>query len=1449
MRTHYSTLRRGRAGGVSVVMAIVIALLLLSALIVSFSGTAPAGGASIQPPAPGQSGGAAEGGATATPAPAINGRGVSVDVPNPADIPPTSTPLPVEVIVDTGEGAPASEMTDATVEGGVDATLAAPVDQPTEVPPQFLSIPAVPLTVMFTTTSFSGVSSLTTTFTDATTPLGQATTYAWEFGNGQTATTAGPHIITYTAPGVYTVVLTASDGYTGGTYEQQVVVFDPGDVPVASFVYTISPPDLGTGLTQVCFDPFLTTGQIDSYAWYFSFVPGSGAPDFTLTAPTPVCYNYPQGDFLASLIVTGAMGRSSTRQELISVPPLPTLTPTFTPTFTPSPTMTLTPEPCTVAVNDEIGTATLVTGPGTYQQSDIFCATSNVTDTPQGNGGTSNSVWFSYTPVADITITLDASFSSYFAYIGAYDAGTLSPINGGAGSLTISLSGGESVLFMITADLPFQVVDPTTLVLTITEQVTCTPVVNDAFSGAIGVADGGVYTEPLVACATVEAPTLACGSTGSAQYSTWFSYTAGATDEVFRVNTFGSTYDTVLEIFDAADTLLDCNDDSSGLQSSLVRSLSPGESIKIRVSAYDSGSCDPLDATSCTQVVNVSADPVTACGAVPNDEASGAFVVPPLSTGIPYINTQTDINCATTNAVSPVDPVQDGSSTRSVWYAYTVGPVDEDLFASTFGASYSTALGVYTLSGGVFTPEVVNPFGNLNFTAAAGTTYYFQVTASDDSQINQTSDLEFYLVKELVCAPIANDEAAGAFPILAGQTLNQSSDDIRCATIGMDVAIDPDRTCAEVTPYNSVWYAFTPNVSQVFNVTTNGSQYDTVLTLHDSASLAETACDDNGSVFYPASSLTFNGTAGTTYYLRVTAIDEFECGGDSEGTPESADGPSSGPVFCGLTLNVSPELIAPTATPFGSLRASFTPSVFSGVGTTPVCFTDTSITAPPGNTIVSWNWDFGGGQTSTEQNPCVNFTTVGTFTITLNVTSSLGLSGRASNTVRVIQLGNNQTFFVIQQPTATPSPTVTVVPDTPTPFATNTVAPTPIATATPIPPEGRFINSAICGGNSGGGGFPAVNVNPCGPDISVPRPPNWQPPTENPAVVIESEQPQCPALIYHTNRNGGWELFRLGDIPNVPNAPDNLSQGNDPLYSSFSPSLNPTRGLFVFTTDRDGNWELYLGSLDGRPPVRLTYNRSAADLDPEWSPRGDLIAYETTRDGNWNIYTVNVNTGEERQITSDPDSDVNASFAPDGLRLLFVSDRDGLWQIYEADLTTGAERRISDGSGDDFDPVYSPDGTRLLFRSNRDGVERVYTMNADGTGVEAISPEGSTASNAVWSANSRYVAFQALVGGDQEIFVYDTETGETRQITDNDVDDQAPTWRCDSTEVVFMSNAEGDNDLYQVNALPMDADPVSVPAGALRLTNDPAEDQYPVSQPGDEAGSRQGRLPIGTRNR
>ncbi|MDW8332564.1 MAG: PKD domain-containing protein, partial [Cyclobacteriaceae bacterium] len=52
-------------------------------------------------------------------------------------------------------------------------------------------------------------------------------------------------------------------------------------------------------------------------------------------------------------------------------------------------------------------------------------------------------------------------------------------------------------------------------------------------------------------------------------------------------------------------------------------------------------------------------------------------------------------------------------------------------------------------------------------------------------------------------------------------------------------------------------------------------------------------------------------------------------------------------------------------------------------------FTDTSSVAPPGN-IVQWNWNFGDGGTSTNQNPAHSYTSTGSFNVQLIVTTQHG---------------------------------------------------------------------------------------------------------------------------------------------------------------------------------------------------------------------------------------------------------------------------------------------------------------------------------------------------------------------------------------------------------------------------------------------------------------------------
>jgi PKD repeat protein len=96
-----------------------------------------------------------------------------------------------------------------------------------------------------------------------------------------------------------------------------------------------------------------------------------------------------------------------------------------------------------------------------------------------------------------------------------------------------------------------------------------------------------------------------------------------------------------------------------------------------------------------------------------------------------------------------------------------------------------------------------------------------------------------------------------------------------------------------------------------------------------------------------------------------------------------------------------------------SLIASFVANPWQAVAPRTICFTDTSTTSRDG--IISWEWTFQDGvpANSTEQNPCVNFTTTGDKTVTLRVNDGL-LNGRAENKVTLFALVDQSADFDVE---------------------------------------------------------------------------------------------------------------------------------------------------------------------------------------------------------------------------------------------------------------------------------------------------------------------------------------------------------------------------------------------------------------------------------------------------
>ncbi|MCS7160635.1 MAG: hypothetical protein RMJ19_09200, partial [Gemmatales bacterium] len=71
------------------------------------------------------------------------------------------------------------------------------------------------------------------------------------------------------------------------------------------------------------------------------------------------------------------------------------------------------------------------------------------------------------------------------------------------------------------------------------------------------------------------------------------------------------------------------------------------------------------------------------------------------------------------------------------------------------------------------------------------------------------------------------------------------------------------------------------------------------------------------------------------------------------------------------------------------------------------------------------------------------------------------------------------------------------------------------------------------------------------------------------------------------------------------------------------------------------------------------------DIRPVWSPDGKMIAFTSNRDGNYEIYVMNADGSHPRRLTNQPGRDDYPGWFPDSQHLVYVSERAGRFDLYK----------------------------------------------------------------------------------------------------------------------------------------------------------------------------------------
>jgi len=216
-----------------------------------------------------------------------------------------------------------------------------------------------------------------------------------------------------------------------------------------------------------------------------------------------------------------------------------------------------------------------------------------------------------------------------------------------------------------------------------------------------------------------------------------------------------------------------------------------------------------------------------------------------------------------------------------------------------------------------------------------------------------------------------------------------------------------------------------------------------------------------------------------------------------------------------------------------------------------------------------------------------------------------------------------------------------------------------------------------------------------------------------------------------------------GDCPPVP---DRAKYGNKyiwPLYPSYD----------IFMSDLKGNI------------VKQLTNAPGYDAEATLSPDGKLMLYTSDKDGDIELYIMNLETGAEKRITYDLGYDGGAWFSPDGKKIIWRASRpksDAEVKEYKDLLAehlvapTNMEVWVANADGSNakqittlgqanWAPSFMPDSKRIIFASNHEYKRgfpfNLYTMNGDGSNLTKVSRDKGFDAFPMFSPNGKKIVF------------------------------------------------------------------------------------------------------------
>jgi serine/threonine protein kinase/Tol biopolymer transport system component len=242
----------------------------------------------------------------------------------------------------------------------------------------------------------------------------------------------------------------------------------------------------------------------------------------------------------------------------------------------------------------------------------------------------------------------------------------------------------------------------------------------------------------------------------------------------------------------------------------------------------------------------------------------------------------------------------------------------------------------------------------------------------------------------------------------------------------------------------------------------------------------------------------------------------------------------------------------------------------------------------------------------------------------------------------------------------------------------------------------------------------------------------------------------------------------LSPNPDVANAgrdrqiTDGVGQNNGVGGLTWLPD-----GRVVYVSRAYGSQDIWLMDQDGKNQRQLTTAETRIDRHPAVTPDGRYIVFVSTRTGNSNIYRYDLNTGEQKQLTSGVSEEFPAVSA-DGKWVIYTATGSIKHTLWKVPIDGGEPAQLTDKLS--TWPDVSPDGKKIAcwYRAEAGASWQIAVIPITGGSPEKVinvPPNADTSIPIRWTPGGRGISFVATRDGASNVWDQPLDGVAPKQVT------------------------------------------------------------------------------------